>query len=135
MIRIPDNSKMQYAVLSTHPGLANIFTDTVLRRYQLTHPLTEPDLRAEAERILRGFREIDKPNSPSGTHYMVQVSDDFIARVRGQQTSRLSRYFPFKSFYLTTVKGQKGLYAMISRNEDRTKPLREVKARKKEQVL
>lgn len=34
---------------------------------------------------------------------------------------------PFKSFYLTTIKGQKGLYALIRSYEDRSKPLRTVK--------
>lgn len=127
-VQIPSNPGMSFVAVSSHPGLIDLFTNSVRRCFLRTQPLTEPDLRSEAERILRGFREAGKPNSPSGTHYMVKISDDFMARVRGQQTAQISRYFPFKSFCLTTVKGQQGLYAMISRNEDRSKPLREVKA-------
>lgn len=126
-IQIPVNPGMPFAAVTSHPGLIDLFTNSVRRSYLRTQPLTEPDICAEAERILRGFREADKPNSPNGTHYMVKISDDFMARVRGQQTSRLSRYMPFRSFCLTTLNGQRGLYAMIRKDEDRTKPLRTVK--------
>ena len=70
----------------------------------------------------------------SGTHYTVQVSDDFMYRARGQQTSKLSRYMPFQSFALSRREDKK-LYATISADVDRTKPLRTVKPRKKEQAL
>lgn len=126
-IQIPDNPGMPFATVNSHPGLVDLFTNSVRRCYVRSLPLTEADIHAEAERILHGFREADKPNSPNGPHYMVKIADDFMTRVRGQQTSRLSRYMPFKSFYLTTIKGQKGLYALIRSNEDRSKPLRTVK--------
>lgn len=123
-VQIPDNHDMQHNVLNTNPGLVDLFTRMVRSRYLRTQALQEADIAAEASRIMNSFRSATEPNSPNGTHYMARVSEDFMARVRGQQTARLSRYFPFKTFHLTTLKGQKGLYAMISRNEDRTKPLR-----------
>lgn len=126
-IQIPDNPGMPFATVNSHPGLVDLFTNSVRRCYVRSLPLTEADIHAEAERILHGFREADKPNSPNGSHYMVKIADDFMTRVRGQQTSRLSRYMPFKSFCLTTIKGQTGLYALIRSNEDRSKPLRTVK--------
>ena len=116
-----------YVVDKCHPGLTNLFIDNVRHEYLLTQPLTEQDIQAEASRILNGFRSFSAPNSPSGTHYMVKVSDDFMFRVRGQQMSKLSRYMPFQSFTLSHLKERKGLYAMISKSEDRSKPLREVK--------
>ena len=123
-----------YVVDKCHPGLTNLFTDQVRHDFLLTQPLTEQDIQAEANRILNGFRSYSAPNSPSGTHYMVQVSDDFMFRVRGQQTSKLSRYMPFRSFALSLLKDKKGLYAMISKNEDRTLPLREVKSSIREKL-
>ena len=116
-----------YVVDKCHSGLTNLFIDNVRHDYLLTQPLMEQDIQAEASRILNGFRSFSAPNSPSGTHYMVKVSDDFMFRVRGQQTSKLSRYMPFQSFALSRLKDHKGLYAMISKNEDRSEPLREVK--------
>ena len=116
-----------YVVDKCHPGLTNLFIDQVRHDYLLTQPLTEQDIQAEANRILKGFQSYSTPNSPNGKHYMVQVSDDFMYRARGQQTSKLSRYMPFQSFALSRLKDKKGLYAMISKSEDRFKPLREVK--------
>lgn len=116
-----------YVVDKCHPGLTNLFIDQVRHDYLLTQPLTEQDIQAEANRILKGFQSYSTPNSPNGTHYMVQVSDDFMYRARGQQTAKLSRYMPFHSFTLSRLKDKKGLYAMISKNEDQFKPLREVK--------
>lgn len=134
-IRIPDNQKMQYTVLSTHSGLLNMFTNTVRQRYTLTQPLTEQEIKAEAERILSGFRNTEEPNSASGTHFQVKLSDDFAIRANSRQMAKLSKYFPFQSFALSSVKDQKGRYATISAEEDRSKPLREVKPRKKGPVL
>lgn len=89
----------------------------------------------EYDTILSGFRNAAGPNSPSGTHFQVKLSDDFITRANSRQLSKLSKYFSFQSFALSSVKDQKGRYAMISADEDRTKPLRTVKPRKKEQAL
>ena len=116
-----------YVVDKCHPGLINLFIDQVRHDYLLTQPLTDQDIRAEANRILKGFQSYSTPNSPNGTHFMVKVSDDFMFRARGQQASKLSRYMPFQSFTLSRLKDHKGLLAMISRREDRSKPLREVK--------
>lgn len=116
-----------YVVDKCHPGLTNLFIDQVRHDYLLTQPLTEKDIQTEANRILKGFQSYSTPNSPNGTHYMVQVSDDFMYRVRGHQTSKLSRYMPFQSFALSRLKDKKGFYAMISKSEDRFKPLREIK--------
>lgn len=115
-----------FMVDKCHPGLTNLFIDQVRQDFLLTQPLTEQDIQAEANRILKGFQSYSAPNSPNETHYMVQVSDDFMYRARGQQTSKLSRYMPFRSFTLSRLKDKKGLYAMISKSEDRTLPLREV---------
>ena len=126
-IRIPDNKNMQYAVLSTHPGLVNIFTNTVRRRYQLTQPLTEADIKAEAERIMADFRKAVEPNSPDGTRFMAKLSDDFTARAKAPHICRLGRYIPFHSIAISSVMENNSRYASISTDEDRTKPLRTVK--------
>lgn len=111
----------------THPGLVDLFAKEARHEFLLTQPLSEEDIYAEAVRIMDKLSTYPSPNSPNGTHFMAQVSDDFLYRARGQQTSRLARYFPFQSFTLSRLKDQKGLYAMIRKDEDRSKPLREVK--------
>lgn len=111
----------------THPGLVDMFAKEARHAFLLTQPLSEEDIYAEAIRIMDKLSSCPTPNSPNGTHFMVQVSDDFLYRARGQQTTKLARYFPFQSFTLSRLKDQKGLYALIRKDEDRTKPLREWK--------
>lgn len=110
-----------------HPGLVDLFAKEAPHEYLLTQPLSEEDVYAEAVRIMGKLSAYPSPNSPSGTHFMAQVSDDFLYRARGQQTSKLARYFPFQSFTLSNLKDRKGLFAIISKNEDRSKSLRPFK--------
>ena len=118
---------MQYAVLSTHPGLVNIFTNTLRRRYQLTQPLTEADIKAEAERIMADFRKAVEPNSPDATRFMVKMSDEFTARATAPHICRLEKYLPFHTLAISSVMEDNRRYASISADEDRTKPLSTVK--------
>lgn len=134
-IPLPPDQVMDACCVNSHPGLLDLFVDEVRHRHLLTLPLTEADIKTEAERILSGFRSTEEPNSPSGTHFQVKLSDDFAARANSRQMTKLSKYLPFKSFALSSVKDQKGRYATISADEDRSKPLREVKPRKKGPVL
>lgn len=134
-IPLPPDQVMDACCVNSHPGLLDLFVDEVRHRHLLTLPLTEADIKTEAERILSGFRSTEEPNSPSGTHFQVKLSDDFAARANSRQMTKLSKYLPFKSFALSSVKDQKGRYATISADEDRSKPLRDVKPRKKEQAL
>lgn len=134
-IPLPPDQVMDACCVNSHPGLVDLFVDEVRHRHLLTLPLTEADIKAEAARILSGFRNTEKPNSPSGTHFQVKLSDDFAFRANARQLSRLGRYFPFQTFALSSVMGDKGRYATISADEDRSKPLREVKPRKKVPVL
>ena len=61
--------------------------------------------------------------SPNGTHFMAQVSPDFWARAKQKDHDRLMGMLPFASLSLSTLNGHKGIYALITRDEDRSKPL------------
>ena len=126
---ISDNwDRNAYLVIDqAHPGLVDLFAKEARHEYLLTQPLSEEDIYAEAVRIMGKLSAYPSPNSPNGTHYMAQVSDDFLYRARGQQATKLARYFPFQSFTLSNLKDRKGLFAMISKDEDRTKSLRPFK--------
>lgn len=124
---LPDNHDMQYNVLNTSPGLVDLFARMIRSNYLRTQPLLEADIKAEAERILTCFRNTMEPNSPNGTHFSVKLSDDFLFRANTRQLSRLGRYFPFRTFTLSSLNGEKGRYAMIAADEDRSKPLRTLK--------
>ena len=126
-IRIPVDSRLGSTVLSAQSNLINIFTNTVRRRYIMQKPLKDDEIRAEADRIMRGFREASEANSPNKTHYSVRLSEDFMLRANYVHLGKLCKLFPFKSFCLVGMKDKSGRYAQIRADEDRSKPLRTVK--------
>ena len=72
---------------------------------------------------MKRFQDAREPNSPNGTHYMVQVSPDFLARAKSKDTDRLMSMLPFQSLSLSTLEGPKGTYALILKEENRFQSL------------
>lgn len=112
-----------FIITNCHPGLLNIFLDTARHEYLLSQPIKRTDIKAEASHILEQFQEAVEPNSPNGTHFMARVSPDFWARAKQKDRDRLMNMLPFASLSLSTLEGYKGIYALISKDEDRSKPL------------
>lgn len=111
-------------VVGCHPGLTDMFVTAARREYLLTLPLTKEDIKTEALNILSTLQNAQEPNSPNGTHYMAQVSPDFLARAKTKDTDRLMAMLPFQSLSLSGLEGRKGTFALISKDEDRNRPLR-----------
>lgn len=118
-----DRKRAYYMVTGCHPGILNMLVDTARHEYLLSLPLKRADIKAEASRILEQFREAPEPNSPSGTHFMARVSTDFLARAKQKDRDRLMDMLPFDSLSLSTLNGLKGIYALITKDEDRSRPL------------
>ena len=112
----------QYTVIS-HPVLVDAFVNTARHEYLLSLPLTKEDIKAEALNILSKFQNAREPNSPNGTHYMAQVSPDFLARASTKDTDRLMAMLPFQSLSLSGLEGRKGTFALILKDEDRFQKL------------
>lgn len=112
-----------FIITNCHPGLLNIFLDTARHEYLLSQPIKRADIKAEASHILEQFQEAVEPNSPNGTHFMARVSPDFWARAKQKDRDRLMNMLPFASLSLSTLEGYKGIHALISKDEDRSKPL------------
>ena len=112
-----------FIITNCHPGLLNIFLDTARHEYLLSQPIKRADIKAEASHILEQFQEAVEPNSPNGTHFMARVSPDFWARAKQKDRDRLMNMLPFASLSLSTLEGYQGIYALISKDEDRSKPL------------
>ena len=112
-----------FIITNCHPGLLNIFLDTARHEYLLSQPIKRADIKAETSHILEQFQEAVEPNSPNGTHFMARVSPDFWARAKQKDRDRLMNMLPFASLSLSTLEGYKGIYALISKDEDRSKPL------------
>ena len=113
-----------YLVLNSHPGLIDIFTRKARHDYLLSIPLTREDIKAEALKILSQFQNAREPNSPSGTHFIAQVSPDFMERAKDKDRDRMMAMLPFDSLALCTLDGRRGIYATISADENRFQKLR-----------
>ena len=114
---------MTYFITHSHPGLLNMFASTAHHKYLLIQPLKGADIKAEAEHILQRLQSEQKPNSPSGTHYMTEISPDFLARATTKDMDRLTAMLPFQSLSFATLEGHKGTYALIYQDENRFQKL------------
>lgn len=114
---------VSYLITRSHPGLLNMFVTAVRHEHLLSLPLKRQDIKAEAQRILTAFQNAPEPNSPNKTHYMAQVSQDFLARAGTKDHDRLMAMLPFQSLTLSTLNGRKGTYALIRQDENRFQPL------------
>ena len=123
------NRRLDYVIDRSHPGLVDIFVRQVRRAFQLTQPLTSLEIANEAHRICEKLQSLREPNSPSKTHFMAQLAPDFMLRASTKDTEELQKWLP-DSLALTTVKGQKGVFAMLGKDESRDLSLRSPKERK-----
>ena len=110
-------------VVQSHPALTDGFVTTARHEYLLSLPLTKEDIKAEALNILCKFQDARQPNSPNGTHYMAQISPDFLARAKTKDTDRLMAMLPFQSLSFSILEGRRGTYALISQDENRFQKL------------
>ena len=114
---------MSYLITQTHPGLLNMFASEARHEHLLRQPLKAADIKAEAEHIMQRLQSEQEPNSPNGTHYMAQISPDFLFRAKTKDTDRLMAMLPFQSLSFSTLEGRRGTYALISQEENRFQKL------------
>ena len=65
-----------------------------------------------------------EPNSPNGTHFMAQISPDFLMRASSKDQDKLFSLLPFASLTISTLNDRKGEFVFISKDENRDKQLR-----------
>lgn len=68
---------------------------------------------AEAKRITILLAGIEKPNTPNKTHFMVELDPAFAMVAGNRETSALLQKVPYKGLQIGTLKGEKGLFAMV----------------------
>ena len=122
-----DSDRSVQFVVYSHPGLTDLFL-TGARREQ---PLTADEIKTEAARLLGKLQEPVQPNSPGGTHFMAEVSRDFMERAGAKDTAALQKLLPFSTLALTTLKDRRGVFALIGKDEDRSQSLRRPSVRSK----
>ena len=126
-----DSDRSVQFVVSSHPGLTDLFLTQARHEQRLRHPLTADEIKAEAARLLGKLQEPVQPNSPGGTHFMAEVSRDFMERAGTKDTAALQKLLPFSTLALTTLKDRRGVFALIGKDEDRSQSLRRPSVRSK----
>jgi hypothetical protein len=118
-----DNRNREFVVDRSHPGLLDLSVTQARREYLLSQPLSKEDIQHEAARILGKLQDAREPNSPNGTHFIAEVSQDFWSRAKTKDRDKLFALLPFDSLSLSTLNDRKGIYAIISKDENRNQPL------------
>ena len=126
-----DSDRSVQFVVCSHPGLTDLFLTGARREQRLRQPLTADEIKTEAARLLGKLQEPVLPNSPGGTHFMAEVSRDFMERAGAKDTAALQKLLPFSTLALTTLKDRRGVYALIGKDEDRSQSLRRPSVRSK----
>ena len=126
-----DSDRSVQFVVCSHPGLTDLFLTGARREQRLRQPLTADEIKTEAARLLGKLQEPVQPNSPNGTHFMAEVSRDFMERAGGEDTAAMQKLLPFRSLALSNLKDRKGVYALIGKDEDRSQSLRRPSVRSK----
>ena len=111
-------------VVDSHSGLVDLFLSQARQDYLRLQPLTPEEIRAEAARLLQELRAPEAPNSPHGTHYMAQFSEDFMRRANSKDMDQVMAALPFRSVTFSGLNDRKGHFVLISKDEDRSKELR-----------
>ena len=78
----------------------------------------------EARRIVERMKGLDNPNSPNKTHFMVELSPAFMQLASTKDTDRLFAMLPYKTLSFSKIKDRRGTYALIGKDEDRSKDIR-----------
>ena len=115
--------RRENCIVESHPAKLDFFVDAARHEILLRTPLTKEEIQSEAEHLLSMLQSEKEPNSPNGTHYIAPLSGDFLTRAGTKDTDRLMRMLPFQSLALCSLNGLNGIYAVISKNEDRNQKL------------
>lgn len=122
-----ENRNRDFVVSACHPCLTDCFVDQVRREQNLRTPISDEEIKREAARLLSELQAQGEPNSPNGTHFMAEVSEDFMERSSSRDMDRLMGMFPFRSAAFSGLQGRKGHYLLILKSEDRSQPLKRLR--------
>ena len=90
--------------------------------------------RDEANRIADQMWQIDEPNSPYGTHRMVQISKEFLMSANTRDMDMLLDMFDAPGLYISNRKDAKGLWVFLPAKASKWDILRHVSTAKANRV-
>ncbi len=97
------------------------------RKRVLLETLSDEEIKTEAARLLSELQTQKEPNSPHRTHFMAQLSPDFMERGNSRDMERLMSMLPFRSVTFSGLNDRKGHFVLIPKEEDRNQPLKKLR--------
>ncbi|MBQ6610460.1 MAG: DUF3849 domain-containing protein [Oscillospiraceae bacterium] len=119
---IDDDRNCAFCV-EAHPVLVDGYIDMAREQFLMTRRLTAKEIDEEAKRIQSFFEKTGEPNSPNGTHIMVEISPKFMQRASSDDIHNLQGNLSFfDTLCFSTLNDRKGIFAMISKDQIREWP-------------
>ena len=71
----------------------------------------------EAFRIQNAFNDLTEANSPNCTHFMVEISQDFLNLSSSKDMDRLMNKLSYNSLSFSGIEDKRGIYVLVSEDE------------------
>lgn len=132
----PDPQLGKFETFEAQPNDPDALKDLLREEKRSRDALTPGDFKAhittlhdglietEARRIVGEMKRHYAPNSPSKTHFMVELAPAFMQLASTKDTDRLFSMLPYKTLSFSTIKDRHGTYALIDKDENRDKDIR-----------
>ena len=97
---------------------------TVMSNHHLRNKELSLKAKGLLSQIVERMKQLDAPNSPNKTHFMVELSPTFMQLTSSRNTERLAAMLPYKSLVLSSLKDRHGVYAQINKDENRDREIK-----------
>ncbi|RHC54848.1 hypothetical protein DW839_16880 [Enterocloster bolteae] len=86
--------------------------------------LHDSRIEREARRVVEKMKQTETPNSPDKSHFSAGLSPYFLRLATDKDMERLFSMLPYKSLSFSAMEGRHGVYALISKDENRDRDIR-----------
>lgn len=86
--------------------------------------LHDSRIEREARRVAEKMKSLREPNSPEKTHFIVELSPDFVRLATTKDADRLFSMLPYKTLAFSKIGDRHGTFALVDKTEDRNKGIR-----------
>ncbi|WP_438266609.1 hypothetical protein [Enterocloster clostridioformis] len=86
--------------------------------------LHDSRIEREARRVVEKLKQTDTLNSPDKSHFSAELSPYFLRLATDKDMERLFSMLPYKSLSFSAMEGRHGVYALISKDENRDRDIR-----------
>ena len=81
-------------------------------------------IEREARRVVEKMKQTETPNSPDKSHFSAELSPYFLRLATDKDMECLFSMLPYKSLSFSAMEGRHGVYALISKDENRDRDIR-----------